>query len=55
MISLVDGQPNAAVKFAHWLAAHPIRQSLAVSPRRPAWITRQRPRIKALVEAPRVT
>ena len=54
MIPTGDGQPNAALKFASWLAAHPIRQSLVVSPRRPAWFSRQRPRIKALVEAPRV-
>lgn len=53
MTPVDEAQPNAALKFARWLAAHPVRQSLDVSPRRPAWITRQRPRIKALVEAVR--
>ncbi len=53
MIPSGESLPNAALKFARWLAAHPIRQTLAVTPRRPAWIGRQRPRIKALVEAPR--
>lgn len=48
-----ESLPNAALKFARWLAEHPIRQCPVVSPRRPAWIHRQRPRIKALIEAAR--
>ncbi len=48
-----EGAPNAGQKFARWLAEHPIRLVAAVSPRRPEWIERPRPRLKALIEPAR--
>jgi hypothetical protein len=53
MVSIDNPSPNAALKFARWLAAHPIRQSFTVGPRRPTWISKTRPRIKALIETVR--
>ncbi|HEY0966745.1 MAG TPA: hypothetical protein VGD88_05110 [Opitutaceae bacterium] len=53
MVTIDNTSPNAAIKFARWLATHPIRQSITVGPRRPAWIGKTRPRVKALIETVR--